>query len=231
MNDLLDIKRLDVDTPCGTVHLAAFPKGGEGVPPHREVVYKILSEYTGLEVNAAYLTLSKGLLDESSQEVGNGSAESCCEARSSSIVKTSSSREPSRPSFKNLDFDVNWTHSGNVCVVAFGARGSLTAGAGLHLGVDMEVHSPRHLRVAKRFYSPEENLHLESLDESRRLQEFYRLWCRKEAFFKCVGGSFFEGSVGRNVLENPLPAGPLQVHFVDVPWESGKSLCIAVCKD
>lgn len=214
MNDLLDIKRLDVDTPCGTVHLAAFPKGGEGVPPHREVVYKILSEYTGQEVNAAYLTLSKGLLDESFQEVG-----------------TSSSREPSRPSFKNLDFDVNWTHSGNVCVVAFGARGSLTAGAGLHLGVDMEVHSPRHLRVAKRFYSPEENLHLESLDESRRLQEFYRLWCRKEAFFKCVGGSFFEGTVGRNVLENPLPAGPLQVHFVDVPWESGKSLCIAVCKD
>lgn len=214
----MNVRRLDMETPLGVVHMVAFPKGGEGAPSHREVIFEILSEYTGRNVTAENLKLSHGLLDSSAENVQKPATDV-------------SSREATRPTFSCLDFDVNWTHSGNDCVVAFGERGSLVNGVGLHLGVDMEVHKPKRLRVAERFYSPEENLHLETLDESRRLQEFYRLWCRKEAFFKCAGGSFFEGAVGRNVLDNPLSVGPFQVFFVDVPWEDGTSLCLAVCKD
>lgn len=194
----LNIRRLDVDTPCGVVHLAAFPKGN-GAPPHREIIFGILSDYIGEPVTASDLVAVEG---------------------------DSASVTP-RPTFPKLDFDVNWTHSGHECVVAYGARHSLKKNVGLHLGVDMEVHSPKHLRVARRFYSSEESAYLEALDEDRRISEFYRLWCRKEAFFKCVGGSFFEGSVTRNVLANPLLVGSRQVHFVDLPWDGPASLCIA----
>lgn len=206
MMDKLNIRPLDVDSPLGVIHLAAFPKGIKGencVPPHRDVIFGILSDYIGAPVTAADLVPEKN-------ETSGGSP---------------------RPTFPKLDFDVNWTHSGQECVVAYGSRGSLVNGVGLHLGVDMEFHGPKHLRVAKRFYSPEENLYLESLEESCRLQEFYRLWCRKEALFKCVGGSFFEGSVGRNVLDNPLLADNRQIHFVDLPWDGPASLCVAVSRD
>lgn len=203
MADNFNIRRMDVVTPCGVVHLAAFPKGGDGIPPHREVIFRILSDYIGAPVTAGDLLSVEG--------------------ESASVTP--------RPTFPKLDFDVNWTHSGKECVVAYGPRGSLVQNVGLHLGVDMEVHNPKHLRVAKRFYAPEENVCLESLDEGLRSQEFFRLWCRKEALFKCVGGSFFEGSVGRNVLVNPLSDGNRLVHFVDLPWDGPSSLCVAVCKD
>ncbi|SHL20968.1 4'-phosphopantetheinyl transferase superfamily protein [Fibrobacter sp. UWEL] len=203
MVDDFNIRRMDVDTPCGGVHVAAFPKGGEGVPPHREVIFKILSDYIGTPVTAGDLIL----------------------------VESESASGTPRPTFPKLDFDVNWTHSGRECVVAYGPRHSLKNNVGLHLGVDMEVHSPKHLRVAKRFYSPRENTYLESLDENLRQQEFYRLWCRKEALFKCVGGSFFEGSVSRDVLDNPQPDRSCLVHFVDLPWDGPASLCIAVTTD
>lgn len=293
----LNIRRLDVETPLGVVHLAAFPKGVEGVPPHRQVIAALLSQVCGRVVDVESLIKTKALLDDESLDA-------------------------ERPAFPGLDFDVNWTHSGKECVVAYGDRGSLVNGVGVHVGVDMEVHNPKRLRVADRFYSPEEKAWLETVavtaeslvaagssalrhadagrvpqtnalchaaagrvpqanalrhaaagrvpqsnalrhaaagqvpqtnalchadagqhllsssespsgesvpqspagniplgsasGEVRRVQEFFRLWCRKEALYKCVGGSFFEGAVGRNVLDNPLsvnrPDGPSLRH-------------------
>ena len=43
---------------------------------------------------------------------------------------------------------------------------------------------------------------LEQENPEKAIQEFFRLWCRKEAYFKCVGGSFFEGSLKQNMLQN-----------------------------
>ena len=223
MSESLNIRKMDVDTPLGVVHLAAFPKGGQGLS-HRDVIFEILSRYTGREVSANNLTKVRGILDGASSR-------------------------GERPSFLSLDFDVNWTHSGGECVVAFGEKGSLDCGTGLHLGVDMEMHNPRRLPVANRFFSLEEKALLKGFSpsgdlqcpdvdaENRCVREFFRLWCRKEAFYKCVGGSFFEGAVGRNMLDNPLvlriaelPPSPLQVHFVDLPWGKNASLCIDVCR-
>lgn len=203
MADNFNIRRMDVDTSYGVVHLAAFPKGGEGALSHREIIFGILSDYVGAPVTDGDLV----------------------------NVQAESSGGTPRPTFPKLDFDVNWTHSGGECVVAYGPRFSLEKNVGLHLGLDMEVHSPKHLRVARRFYSPEENAYLETLEQSRRLSEFYRLWCRKEALFKCVGGSFFEGAVGRNVLENPFVLGETPVQFIDLPWTGPASLCIALHRD
>lgn len=121
-----------------------------------------------------------------------------------------------RPAFPSLNFDVNWTHSGGVCVVAYGEPN-----VRVRIGVDLEKHSPKHLRLAERFYHPDEVEFLKSqntksdLIKNDFLQcEFYRLWCRKEALYKCVGGNFFEGAVGRSVLKSPMMAGPGNVHKV-----------------
>lgn len=200
-SDSRTIRRLDVETPLGVVHLAGFLQK----PDHRSVILGILSEYVGEPVTAADIVESK---------------------------------EDTRPKFPKLDFDVNWTHSDGYCVVAFGGRGSL----GLRLGVDLERFSPRRLHLAERFFSTEEAALVKSLtalsgefSEHAAEREFFRLWCRKEAFYKCVGGEFFEGTLRRNMLKNPvhLDAPDRSVYLVDLDGSAvgapmKAALCLAV---
>ena len=201
-SDSRTIRRLDVETPLGVVHLAGFLQK----PDHRSVILGILSEYVGEPVTAADILESK---------------------------------EDTRPKFPKLDFDVNWTHSDGYCVVAFGGRGSL----GLRLGVDLERFSPRRLHLAERFFSTEDAALVKSLTalsgefaEHAAEREFFRLWCRKEAFYKCVGGEFFEGTLRRNMLKNPvhLDAPDRSVYLVDLdgsavgaPMKAALSLAVS----
>ena len=197
-SDSRTIRRLDVETPLGVVHLAGFLQK----PDHRSVILGILSEYVGEPVTAADILESK---------------------------------EDTRPKFPKLDFDVNWTHSDGYCVVAFGGRGSL----GLRLGVDLERFSPRRLHLAERFFSTEEAALVKSLTalsgefaEHAAEREFFRLWCRKEAFYKCVGGEFFEGTLRRNMLKNPvhLDAPDRSVYLVDLDGSAvGAPMKAALC--
>lgn len=209
------IVTLDVDTPLGVVHLAGFAQK----PNHRAVIFKVLSEHAGVPVTAEDLVESK---------------------------------EEPRPTFPKLDFDVNWTHSDGYCVVAFGERGSRGS---LRLGVDLERYSPKRLHLADRFFSAEEAAFLKTFAESetagaesitagaasRAEHEFFKLWCRKEAFYKCVGGEFFEGTLRRDMQKNPVLVErpdlvePVAVHFVDleaslVGFPIRAALCIAVSR-
>lgn len=221
MNEILDngcpriIRRLDVETPLGVVHLAGFAQK----PDHRAVIFDILSEFSGGPVTALDLQESK--------------------------------QDP-RPRFSKLDFDANWTHSAGYCVLAFGARGSLSD---LRIGVDLERYSPKRLHLAERFFSAEEASFVKSLavpgsidpyGEKTAEREFFKLWCRKEAFYKCVGGDFFEGTLRRPLLNNPVQLenakSPMQstgdlvkVHFVDLEGDAvgatePSALCIAVSR-
>lgn len=145
------------------------------------------------------------------------------------------SKENTRPEFPKLDFDVNWTHSGGFCVCAFGERGSRGS---LRIGVDLERYSPKRLHLAERFFSKEESAMLAGLDEACAMQEFFKLWCRKEAFYKCVGGEFFEGTLRRNMQKNPVlvdapDSKQIEVHFADleaavVDCPIPAALCVAV---
>ena len=193
-----EIKRLDVETPLGVVHLAAFAQK----PDHRSVIFGILSDFVGERVSAADL----------------------CE-----------SKENPRPEFPKLDFDVNWTHSDGYCVCAYGERGSKGR---LKIGVDLERYSQKRLHLAERFFSKEEAAQLASLGGECAEAEFFKLWCRKEAFYKCVGGEFFEGTLRRDMQKNPVQVDasdskPLEVHFVDldgtaVGAPTRTALCLAV---
>lgn len=130
------------------------------------------------------------------------------------------SKDNPRPMFPKLDFDVNWTHSDGYCVCAYGERGPRGR---LKIGVDVERYSPKRLHLADRFFSTEEAAFIKSLTDSGNAErEFFKLWCRKEAFYKCVGGEFFEGTLRRDMRKNPVfveqpdSVEPVAVHFVDL---------------
>ena len=144
------------------------------------------------------------------------------------------SKENPRPSFPKLDFDVNWTHSNGFCVLAYGGRESRSK---MRLGVDMERFQQKRLHLADRFFSAEEASLIKSLGADAAEQEFFKLWCRKEAFYKCIGGEFFEGTLRRNMLKSPvlLEASGHEVHFVDldaavVGMPTPAALCVAVSR-
>ena len=187
------IRRLDVETPLGVVHLAGFTQK----PDHRSVIFGILSEYCGEPVTAGDVVESK---------------------------------EDTRPRFPKLDFDVNWTHSEGYCVVAYGERGSLKK---LRIGVDLERYSRKRLHLAERFFSAEEASFVNSLEGELAEVEFFKLWSRKEAFYKCIGGEFFEGTLRRSMLEDRVYVQDRMVYLVDVfsavvGMPVPASLCVAV---
>ena len=143
------------------------------------------------------------------------------------------SKENTRPQFPKLDFDVNWTHSDGFCVCAFGERGSLDQ---LRIGVDLERFSPKRLHLADRFFCKEESALLANMESDAAQGEFFRLWCRKEAFYKCVGGDFFEGTLRRDMQKNPVQLDApdsRKVYFVDLDGaaigaSNPAALCVAV---
>lgn len=73
-----------------------------------------------------------------------------------------------------------------------GAWALLAVAQGVEIGVDLEQIDPllAYERLAARFFSPEENAALLATPQVRRRREFYRLWTRKEALLKGVGGGF-----------------------------------------
>ena len=129
-----------------------------------------------------------------------------------------------RPEFPELPIDANWTHSKDICVLAYSRE--------CRVGIDLEFHSRNRLKLADRFFSVEEQgkLHQVLQDEGTPAAQslFYTLWCRKEAFFKCRGGDFFEGALRQSMLETSVE----KVQLMDLdPTRAGIqgdcSLCIA----
>ncbi len=78
--------------------------------------------------------------------------------------------------------DINWSHSGDGLLLAFGS--------GMALGVDMEW--PRGGRniagIARRYFTTGELAWLQAqADDTSRIHAFHRLWCAKEAVLKAHG--------------------------------------------
>lgn len=77
--------------------------------------------------------------------------------------------------------DFNWSHSGEVAVVAL-ARGIVP-------GVDVEWvrPRPRAMDLARRFFHPQEAAALQALPAGERERAFLELWTAKEAVLKATG--------------------------------------------
>jgi phosphopantetheinyl transferase len=132
--------------------------------------------------------------------------------------------EQPRPEFPELSIDANWTHSKDICVLAYSRE--------CRVGVDLEFHSKNRLKLADRFYSKQEierlSQVLQDQGESHAVELFYRLWCRKEAFYKCHGGDFFEGTLRKSMLESSIEKVSLiDLDPADLGIQGKCSLCLA----
>ena len=81
----------------------------------------------------------------------------------------------------------NLTHSGRFAVLA--------VTRGRRVGVDLERMRPiRDARaLARRFFSTPEAARLERLSADEASEQFFKLWVRKEAYLKGVGGTVPDG--------------------------------------
>lgn len=84
----------------------------------------------------------------------------------------------------------NVSHSQNQALFAFCFERDI--------GVDIEWMRPdldaqKILRLAHRFFTPQESRALSTLEETARRAAFFRLWTRKEAFLKAVGSGVAGG--------------------------------------
>jgi phosphopantetheinyl transferase len=100
------------------------------------------------------------------------------------------------------------------------------------VGIDLEFHSRNRLKLADRFYSGEEVERIHQIEqtkgESAAIRLFYALWCRKEAFFKCYGGDFFEGTLRRPLLETHIENVQLtDLNPTSLGIQGECSLCLA----
>jgi len=104
----------------------------------------------------------------------------------------------------------NLSHSGELAVVA------VTTGAAI--GIDVERLRPvKHLDdLARRYFHPNEMLHVLSQDGTVRLEMFFRCWTRKEAVLKAIGTGV------QYPLETlDLPLADSVAEWIDVPaWRA-----------
>lgn len=81
--------------------------------------------------------------------------------------------------YKNIEF--NLSHSDQCIVIAITLENKV--------GVDVEKINTEidHDSLSKRFFSKEEYSYLIKLNNNNKLDAFYRIWTRKEAFIKATG--------------------------------------------
>jgi 4'-phosphopantetheinyl transferase len=80
---------------------------------------------------------------------------------------------------------------------------AVAAGLGTAVGVDVEVvREVPAVRLARRWFAPEEAQWLEGCDAADRSWAFLGLWTQKEAVGKAIG----RGLEGGRVLARPMPA-------------------------
>ena len=105
------------------------------------------------------------------------------------------------------DHDINWSHSDDGLLLAFGS--------GVMLGVDLEWPQGHRkvAEIARRYFTSHEQAWLESQsDAASRDQAFHRLWCAKEAVLKAHGRGL---SFGLDRLQFAETDGVLRLAHAD----------------
>lgn len=87
----------------------------------------------------------------------------------------------------------NLSHAGAWVVLALSNAGAV--------GVDVEMHERRNqlAGIARRFYTPAENIALARLAEPEWSQRFFELWTLKEAYVKALGRGIATALAGTDI--------------------------------
>jgi 4'-phosphopantetheinyl transferase len=97
-------------------------------------------------------------------------------AGNSLVIDYSDKGKPHLKHHPGIHFNIS--HSGQWVVCAISAQ---------PVGIDVEVIRPYKLKIAKRFFSPEEYGNLMNKDENERIGYFFELWTLKESYLKALG--------------------------------------------
>lgn len=111
-----------------------------------------------------------------------------------------------KPHIKGMPgFHYNLSHSGDWVVLAFGDA---------QVGVDVQKMewSEEKQRLARRFFSPEEQEYLFRQEDGRKLR-FYEIWTRKESWLKYLGTGIRKPLNSFSVFSPELP--PFFTHMPD----------------
>lgn len=130
------------------------------------------------------------------------------------------SRDPQgKPMLLKGGLHFNWSHSHDACVFAW----SRTA----RLGVDIEFHrDPWPVNLAERYFADGEKALLKGEDPVHAGTTFFRLWSRKEAYYKCAGGAFLGGALSLDL--RPHRVGDVMLWDLQGPFAAeGHSLGLA----
>jgi phosphopantetheinyl transferase len=110
---------------------------------------------------------------------------------------------------EDLSFRFSISHSGTHAAVAFAQDPSLTFSVGLDIQELRRIPGDC-LKVAKRFFAPDEYEALRSIPDGERRALFCRMWAAKEAFLKMTG----EGLPGDPASFSVLSEGTLTARIV-----------------
>lgn len=129
-----------------------------------------------------------------------------------------------RPSFPSLpDFHFSLSHSGETAMCAVSAKA---------IGCDVEERRSVDLRLAERFFHPDEWAYLSSLPQEAREEDFFRLWTRKESYMKALGLGFslpLSSFALRADGADALLAGGDGQHWFFRSFKTGENTYCAVC--
>lgn len=107
----------------------------------------------------------------------------------------------------------NVSHSGNYVACAISDR---------PIGIDIELLRPIDLKIAERFFAPDETAYIAKSDQVCR---FYEIWTKKESRVKCEG----EG------LRKPLPSFSVldeeDAFFYHKVCDNGEAICHVCSKE
>ena len=119
-----------------------------------------------------------------------------------------------KPFLENgTDIYFNISHSGNFAVCALNSE---------TVGIDIEIIKKANLKVAKRFFCPDEH---EFITKANKINEaFYKIWTMKESFVKWEGKGLSTPLDSFSVLEIERRGRPY-FHAVNVPGEVYCSVC------
>jgi 4'-phosphopantetheinyl transferase len=110
------------------------------------------------------------------------------------------------PDLFDLPLEFNLSHSGG-SAVALVAR--------VPVGIDLEVlrEDVKAEAVAGSYFTPEEQIALQSATREERVRQFFRIWTRKEAFLKGIGSGLSIRASSVSIEPRLLPKGSrLRIH-------------------
>ncbi len=134
-----------------------------------------------------------------------------------------------KPYFNNIPIHFSITHSGQVAAVAFSK----------HLPVGIDIEHKREVsdmnQLAQRFFADSEVNYLRQFSGEEFINNFFRIWCAKEAYIKAIGLGVSKelksfSTIHNNTISTVIDAVDSSTNYkildVDLGFEYASALCI-----